>query len=315
MLSCVSLLLGAFSAAHAAPPPRSLGGRRFLLPARVSHPFTAAHVSFRQGGGLVALPDAGDPDETMRMIGAVQRITGTVPVRPKIGIRGSFSGQVTTGVDENSALYAGARAGLDWELDGTFVVLGRPSLRLSVNPGFFGSAGTQVEPATMVASAMRYNAEALAQQRRPPTVGELTEGLLVPTKTFGLGTAVALAWRVGPRTGLIASVRGRGGYAEAQGVAGLPVSYSAGLSADWRLAENHPLVGQVEYRFRNVHDASVDAEAPLEDRLESRHLGGLGLFWRTKHEAELGLAGWSLLRFSRSDERLVVGEAVLRVFF
>ena len=135
-----------------------------------------------------------------------------------------------------------------------------------------------------------------------------------PTHTVGGGVAGAVAWHMTPRVGTIASLRFRGGYAEAQGIGSLPLSYSLGTAFDWRIIEDRPLVGQLEYRFRNVHDAAVDSEAPLEDRLESRHFGGLGLFWRTPHEAELGLTGWSMLRFGRADERLMVIEGVVRVF-
>lgn len=314
------MLLGAVAAAETGPPPpRSLGGRRFLLPARVAHPFNPADVVFRQGGGLVAIPEAasvpGREPTTLRMVGVVQRIAVGVPLTPWVGIRGAVSGQVTTGVDQDSAVYAGARAGFDWELDSTIVLAARERVRWSVTPGFFGSNGTQVEPATVVASALRYSQAAALGAQRPPSATDLTGDLLRPTRTVGGGVAGTVAWRAGARTGLIGSVRVRGGYAEAQGVGGLPLSYSVGAAADWRVAEDRPIVGQVEYRFRNVHDASVDSEAPLEDRLESRHLGGMGVFWRTPREAEVGLSCWSLLRSGGRDERLVVGEASGRIFF
>lgn len=320
MFLVVVMVLSGLAWADAVPPaPRSQGGRRFLLPARVAHPFNPADIVFRQGGGVVTIPDAatvpGKAPSTLRMVGVVQRIAVGVPLTPWFGLRGAISGQVTTGLDQDSAVYAGARAGFDWELDSTIVVAARDRVRWSVNPGVFGSNGTQVEPATVVASALRYSQAAVLGAQRPPSASDLTGDLLQPTRTVGGGVAGTVAWRAGARTGLIGSVRLRGGYAEAQGVAGLPLSYSVGAAADWRFAEAHPFVGQIEYRFRNVHDASVDSEAPLEDRLESRHLGGLGVFWRTPREAEVGLSGWSLLRNAARDERLAVVEASGRIFF
>lgn len=296
----------------AADPPRSLGGRRFLLTSRVPHPFPATVLTFRQGVAGVVLPDQpvlqGEGTEDHRMIAAVERLGLGVALGERVGLGGKVSGQVATGIDGPSAVSAGARAGMDWELGATVVAWSVERVQVSLNPGLYGSSGFDVVPATVVDAALA------VEEADDVSVDGLTADLVQPTRTFGGGLGVAVATPLARRLGLVVGARARAGRAESGGAVGTPVSWSAGLALDARLSERHPLVLQVESRYRSLTDARLDSEATVDERVESRWFGGGGLFWRGRHEAELGLAGWTLLQLGGADERLVAGEAVLRVF-
>ena len=301
--------------------PRSLGDRRFLLTARVPHPFIATQFTFRQGVASVVLGDRPTPlsggTADQRLIAAVERIGVQVGLSPVVGLTGAFSGQVATGIDGDSALYGGAQAGVDWELGATWRVYRSDQLQVAVLPGLYGSEGADVVPATVVASAFEAGSQSAGDD--DPDAFEayssgLTDDIVQPLHTFGGGVAGAVAWRLAPRLGLIGGLRLRAGESRTATAKGLPLSLSAGAAIDARLAENHPLVGQVELRYRSIVDAGLDAEATVEDRLESRWFSGAGIYWRGRHEAELGMSAWGLLRAGASDDRLLAAEAVIRVF-
>lgn len=322
MIGVVAAVSAGVAVASApAAPPRSISGRRFLLSDRVPHPFVVRAVTFRQGAALVRVPDVvvpfeGQAAEDLLLVAAVERLGVAVPLTRRTGLVANLNGEVAAGANGASALLGGARVGFDWEAGATVVVAEPRDLRISVNPRLYGAQGVQVVPMAVVANAFSVaagasDADVGAAEAR---LRDVTAGLVTPVRSVGGGIAVAGAWRISGRVGLLGGIRARTGFARAAGETGVPLSLGAGAGLDARLAEDSPLVGRVEYRYRNLRDAGADSETPLDAHVESRHHVGTGLFWRGRHESELGLSVWTLLREARVDEQLLGGEAVLRVF-
>jgi hypothetical protein len=273
------------------------------------------------------VPDAPTPlgagAVDLSLISAVERLGISVPITPTVGVAGTVSGQVATGIDGESALYAGARAGWDWELGVPIEVWRTRSMLLGVQVGAWGSRGLQVEPVAVLVEAGEIADDAADSDEGEDLVDDaratpaaLSDALVDTERAWGGQASVSAAWKLHHSTGLIVGLRFRGGRGEAGDTRGTPITASIGASVDVQPWQKLPAIGKIEYRFRSLSDAAGDAEAPLEDRVERRHYAGLGAFWRTRHEAELGVSAWSLLsRTTTTTEQLLAAEAVIRVFY
>lgn len=301
--------------------PHTLGGHVFVLPLRVDSPFVLNQFTFRQGGGLVSVPrvraEGYDESFDLLLAGVVETARFDAAIRPWVGIYGVLGGELSTGLNPDSAFFVGARGGLSWETGAVFRLVhdeGR-NFQLAFRAIAGGRHGLAIEPSGLV-TALVEDREATVQ-----TVldGGLAGLLLARQRSLVGGGSLAAAYAISDRFGLIGSVRSTAGTRHRTWLDGDTVrdldtplatlATGAALDVDLRPV---PLDLQLEYRFRIEGEGG--AEETLDTGLLSRHFAGLGIYYGGRQDVQLGLNLATLL-LSAGDlkERWAQVEMVLRI--
>ncbi|TVQ88385.1 MAG: hypothetical protein EA397_17070 [Deltaproteobacteria bacterium] len=301
--------------------PHTLGDHVFVMPLRVDTPFVVRQFTFRQGGGLVFVPDmrVDGYDEPFDLLlgGAIETMRVDGALRPWLGVYGEVGGELVTGLNPDSAFFRGARGGLAWEAGGVVRLVRDEQRRFQL--GFRalarGQHGLSVEPAELV-SALIADREATFQSVLD---GDLARLLLVQQRAILGGGSLAAAYAISPRFGLLASMRSTAGSrhrswfdGQTEQISRSPLgtlAIGAAFDADLRPI---PLDLQLEYRYRVEGEGG--GEDSLYSGLQSRHFGGFGAYYGGRQDVQLGLhLATLLLGAGAIRERWAQIEMVLRI--